>query len=229
MRAASRAPRCATRRWRSPRTSWKPRPKTSSSIDGVISVRGTPTRSVAFADVAHVAYLETSRLPEGIGVGLEATATYKAPPFSWSNACHICTVEIDRDTGVVKILRYVVSEDCGVMINPMIVEGQIAGGVVQGIGGALYEAADLRRRRQPAHDDVHGLSAADRGRSARHRVRAHRDAVGDAGRPQGDGRRRGDRLAARGLQRGRRRARARRRARRPHPAVRPTPSSRRCA
>ena len=114
-------------------------PEDLELIDGVISVRGTPTRSVAFADVARVAYLETSRLPEGIGVGLEATATYKAPPFSWSNACHICTVEIDRDTGVVKILRYVVSEDCGVMINPMIVEGQIAGGVVQGIGGALYE------------------------------------------------------------------------------------------
>ena len=51
----------------------------------------------------------------------------------------MCTVEVDRDTGVVAILRYVVSEDCGVMINPMIVEGQIAGGVVQGIGGALYE------------------------------------------------------------------------------------------
>ncbi len=72
-------------------------------------------------------------------VGLEATATFKAPPFSWSNACHACTVEVDRATGVVSILRYVVSEDCGVMINPMIVEGQVAGGVVQGIGGALYE------------------------------------------------------------------------------------------
>jgi aerobic carbon-monoxide dehydrogenase large subunit len=72
-------------------------------------------------------------------VGLEATATFKAPPFSWSNACHACTVEVDRNTGVVSILRYVVSEDCGVMINPMIVEGQVAGGVVQGIGGTLYE------------------------------------------------------------------------------------------
>jgi carbon-monoxide dehydrogenase large subunit len=57
----------------------------------------------------------------------------------WSNACHLCTVEIDRDTGLVEVLRYVVSEDCGVMINPMVVEGQIAGGVAQGIGGVLYE------------------------------------------------------------------------------------------
>ena len=77
--------------------------------------------------------------PRGWRPGSKRPATFKAPPFSWSNACHACTVEVDRNTGVVTILRYVVSEDCGVMINPMIVEGQIAGGVVQGIGGALYE------------------------------------------------------------------------------------------
>ncbi len=108
-------------------------------VDGAIAVRGTPSRSVAFREVARIAHLETARLPEGMTVGLEASATFKAPPFSWSNACHACTVEIDREIGTVRILRYVVSEDCGVMINPMIVEGQIAGGVVQGIGGALYE------------------------------------------------------------------------------------------
>ncbi len=64
---------------------------------------------------------------------------YKAPGGVWSNACHVCTCEVDPDTGVVTLLRYVVSEDCGVMINPNIVEGQIAGGVAQGIGGVLYE------------------------------------------------------------------------------------------
>jgi aerobic carbon-monoxide dehydrogenase large subunit len=64
---------------------------------------------------------------------------YKAPAGMYSNACHACTVEVDRVTGATRILRYVVSEDCGVMINPNIVEGQVAGGVVQGIGGALYE------------------------------------------------------------------------------------------
>ncbi|HEV7524381.1 MAG TPA: xanthine dehydrogenase family protein molybdopterin-binding subunit [Acidimicrobiia bacterium] len=108
-------------------------------VDAQIAVRGTPTRSVAWAEVARIAHLETARLPDGMEVGLEATATFKAPAFSWSNACHACTVEVDRATGVVTILRYVVSEDCGVMINPMIVEGQVAGGVVQGIGGTLYE------------------------------------------------------------------------------------------
>ena len=57
----------------------------------------------------------------------------------FSNACHICTCEVDIETGKVELLRYVVSEDCGVMINPAIVEGQIAGGVVQGIGSVLHE------------------------------------------------------------------------------------------
>jgi carbon-monoxide dehydrogenase large subunit len=59
--------------------------------------------------------------------------------FMFSNACHACIVEVDRVTGQVQILKYVVSEDCGNMINPMVVEGQIAGGVVQGIGGVFYE------------------------------------------------------------------------------------------
>jgi carbon-monoxide dehydrogenase large subunit len=72
--------------------------------------------------------------------GLEAHARYTpSAPFTWSNSCHACTCEVDRTTGEVSIERYVVSEDCGRMINPNVVEGQIAGGVVQGIGGVLYE------------------------------------------------------------------------------------------
>ncbi|MCU1430762.1 MAG: xanthine dehydrogenase [Actinomycetia bacterium] len=107
--------------------------------DGRIAVRGTPSRFIAWAEVARAAHLDSAKLPPGMQSGLEATATFKAPPITWSNACHICTVEVERATGIVRVLRYVVSEDCGVMINPMVVEGQIAGGVVQGIGGALYE------------------------------------------------------------------------------------------
>jgi carbon-monoxide dehydrogenase large subunit len=108
-------------------------------VEGEIAVRGTPSRTLSFAEVARVAHLETAKLPDGLAPGLEATASYNAPPFTWSNACHVCTVELDRDTGLVRIDRYIVSEDCGVMINPMVVEGQIAGGVVQGVGGVLYE------------------------------------------------------------------------------------------
>ncbi len=109
-------------------------------VDGVASVRGTPSRSRTFTDIARVAYLELGALPPGMEPGLEVLKRYTSDlPFVYSNACHACTVEIDRDTGTVRILRYVVSEDCGVMINPSVVEGQIAGGAVQGIGGALLE------------------------------------------------------------------------------------------
>jgi carbon-monoxide dehydrogenase large subunit len=90
--------------------------------------------------VSAIAYTQPAALPEGVPLGLEAQNRFSPSTFTtWSNACHMCAVEIDPDTGAVKILRYVVSEDCGVMINPNVVEGQIAGGVVQGIGGVLYE------------------------------------------------------------------------------------------
>jgi carbon-monoxide dehydrogenase large subunit len=73
-------------------------------------------------------------------VGLEATARYTASAASiWVNATHLCTCEVDVGTGRVRLLRYIVSEDCGPMINPNVVEGQIAGGTVQGIGGVLFE------------------------------------------------------------------------------------------
>jgi carbon-monoxide dehydrogenase large subunit len=107
--------------------------------DARLHVRGTPTRAVSLAEVAMIAYTNPDRLPPDTEPGLEAVGRYSPPPFTWANSCHICTCEVDRDTGIVRLLRYVVSEDCGVMINPMIVEGQVAGGVVQGIGGALLE------------------------------------------------------------------------------------------
>jgi len=109
-------------------------------VDGHIHVAGTPTRGVTLADVARKAYHEPGNLPPGQAPGLESHTRYTpASPVTWSNACHICVVEVDKETGKVEVLRYVVSEDCGVMINPNVVEGQIAGGVVQGIGGVLYE------------------------------------------------------------------------------------------
>lgn len=106
---------------------------------GRAAVAGTPARSVSLAEVAAAAYLAPDRLPEGLAPGLEFAARHQAPPVTYSNACHACVCEVDVATGAVRLLRYVVSEDCGVMINPAIVEGQIAGGVAQGIGGALFE------------------------------------------------------------------------------------------
>jgi carbon-monoxide dehydrogenase large subunit len=109
-------------------------------VDGFAHVRGTPTRGMTIAEVATKVHTEPNSLPPDVPLGLEAQARYAPENFvTWSNACHMCMVEVDGDTGAVEILRYVVSEDCGVMINPNVVEGQIAGGVVQGIGGVLHE------------------------------------------------------------------------------------------
>ena len=109
-------------------------------VDGRIQIAGIPQASMSVLDVARLAYYSPTKLPPGQAAGLEAESRY-APnsKFTWSNACHICLCEVDPVTGQVTILRYVVSEDCGVMVNPNVVEGQIAGGVVQGIGGVLYE------------------------------------------------------------------------------------------
>jgi aerobic carbon-monoxide dehydrogenase large subunit len=108
--------------------------------DGRVSVRGTPTAAVTIPDVAKLAYRQAHTLPPDIDASLEATVRFRPTRFpTWSNATHICVVEIDPGTWQPRILRYIVSEDCGRMINPMIVEGQIFGGVVQGIGGVLYE------------------------------------------------------------------------------------------
>ncbi|MDE0654624.1 MAG: xanthine dehydrogenase family protein molybdopterin-binding subunit [bacterium] len=106
---------------------------------GAVAVRGTPARRMTVAEVAQAAYMRPDALPDDISGGLEHTARFKAPPVTYSNAAHACTCEVDIATGEVRLLRYAVSEDCGAMINPMVVKGQIAGGVAQGIGGALLE------------------------------------------------------------------------------------------
>lgn len=117
---------------------------------GVVSVAGTPSAGISVRDVARAAYGDTSLLPPGQGAGLEGHSRYSpSSPFTWSNACHICVADVDPITGHVDIARYVVSEDCGVMINPNVVEGQIAGGVVQGIGGVLYEHLAYDRAGNP--------------------------------------------------------------------------------
>lgn len=99
-----------------------------------------PGSRVSFADLAYRAYYEPQQLPPGVPATLEATARFTSQtPIHWANATHACTCEVDVITGRVTLTRYIVSEDVGPMINPNIVEGQIAGGTVQGIGGALLE------------------------------------------------------------------------------------------
>ena len=107
---------------------------------GRASVRGTPSAGITYAEIARIAYLSPRELPPGTPAGLEASERYTAATAQvWTNATHVSTCEVDVATGHVRLLRHIVSEDCGPMINPAVVEGQIDGGTVQGIGGALYE------------------------------------------------------------------------------------------
>jgi carbon-monoxide dehydrogenase large subunit len=107
---------------------------------GEIGVRGVPGRRVAVTDVARLAYRPASgTLPPGVDPGLEATQYYDPPPATFSNGAHLAVVDVDAETGQVELVRYVVVEDCGLMVNPMIVEGQLHGAVAQGIGNALFE------------------------------------------------------------------------------------------
>ncbi len=105
--------------------------------EGKFQVVGTD-RSIAFTEAAK-AFYRKGGLPKEFGVGLEASGTYAADPPNFPNGCHVCEVEVDPDTGEVAIDRYTVVDDVGRVINPLICEGQIHGGLAQGIGQALFE------------------------------------------------------------------------------------------
>jgi carbon-monoxide dehydrogenase large subunit len=105
--------------------------------DGAAKVTGTD-RSIAIARLAREAYTQTHRFGGNIEPGMTETGTYD-PAGTFSNACHIAMVEVDADTGKVAIERYIVAEDAGVLINPTIADGQVHGGIAQGIGNALLE------------------------------------------------------------------------------------------
>lgn len=107
--------------------------------DGHITVAGAPDRSLTVAQVARTAYLDPLGLPPGMEPGLTAARTYDPPPMTYSNATHACTVEIDPGTGAVRILRYVVVEDAGTVINPAVVDGQVTGATAMAISGTLLE------------------------------------------------------------------------------------------
>jgi carbon-monoxide dehydrogenase large subunit len=108
---------------------------------GTISVQGSPSVNVTLAELARIVAEEPDRLPEGTDTGLTVTATFDGGEGGWSGGTHVCFVEVDVETGLVSVDRYVVVEDCGVPVNPAIVEGQVRGGVAQGIGAVLLERA----------------------------------------------------------------------------------------
>jgi len=113
-------------------------PADLAAYDGRISVAGTD-RSVTFREIARAVYSEMGRLPQEARGELAATKTYDPVFGTTTCATHIATLEIDPATYEVRLGRFVVAEDCGRIINPQIVDGQVHGGVAQGIGAALYE------------------------------------------------------------------------------------------
>ena len=108
--------------------------------DGSFRVRGTPTSSVAFGEIAFAAFTAHD-LPDGMEPNLEAHATYDPPNFTFPNGTHIAVVEVDTETGAVDVIDYAAVDDCGNQVNPLIVEGQVHGGILQGAAQALYEDA----------------------------------------------------------------------------------------
>jgi carbon-monoxide dehydrogenase large subunit len=107
---------------------------------GAFTVKGSPDKTLPLAAIAFEAFT-AHNLPDGLEPNLEANVTYDPPNFSWPFGTHICVVEVDTETGGVDVLKYVAVDDCGVQINPLIVDGQVHGGVVQGLAQALFEEA----------------------------------------------------------------------------------------
>ena len=106
--------------------------------DGGVFVRGSPGRALTFASIVR-ASLPTFQAPGAVEADFEATTYQGVPTVTYASAVHVAVVEVDPETGRIRLLRYVVAHDCGRVINPMLVDGQIHGGVAQGVGGGLAE------------------------------------------------------------------------------------------
>ena len=107
--------------------------------DGKYQVRGSPDKSMTMADIAGAAYIPPQELPTDIEPGLEESSFYDPENFVFPFGAHACVVEVDAETGKVSVVRYVAVDDCGPAINPMLIDGQIHGGIAHAIGQALYE------------------------------------------------------------------------------------------
>ncbi|MBM4439739.1 MAG: molybdopterin-dependent oxidoreductase [Candidatus Rokubacteria bacterium] len=115
-------------------------PKDVEYVNGQFQVKGVPSKAVPFGAVALTAYVPHN-FPEGLEPGLEETSFYDPSNFCFPFGAHACVVEVEQETGKVKLLRYVAIDDVGNVINPMIVDGMVHGGVAQGVGQALWEGA----------------------------------------------------------------------------------------
>ena len=117
---------------------WEASPDDVEYRDGQIRVKGDPSKSMSTAEAGFLAFMG-DKLPPGLEPGLDATRRFEPPNFVFPFGTHVCVVEIDQQTGAVHVLRYVAVDDCGRVLNPMIVEGQVHGGIAQGLAQALFE------------------------------------------------------------------------------------------
>ena len=113
-------------------------PEDLEFANGAFAVKGSPDKTKTLAAAAWSAWVAHD-LPEGMEPGLEGTAAYDPPNFSWPGGAHAAVVEVDIETGDARLVRYVAVDDVGTVINPPIVDGQVHGGITQGISAALYE------------------------------------------------------------------------------------------
>ena len=190
--------------------------------DGAVHVRGLPDRGVPLAQVARLGNGGVAFgmvMPGGLAVGLEASSYFTPSQAGYSSSAHVCILDVDPDTGEVTIVRYVVGHDCGNVINPLLVEGQILGGVAHGLSQRPLRGGVLRRAGPEPGGELPRLPAALGPRDA-----AHRDVPPDHAEPhqsarrQGRGRGRHAPRPRRGGQRRRGRAPPLRRARQSHAA-----------
>ena len=108
--------------------------------DGEVRVVGAPELSVKLAELSRILKGAPGYgFPPGVEPGLDANVNWRTDALAYANTCHVAEVEVDVETGAVHILNYVALQDSGVLINPMLVEGQVQGGIAHGIGNALYE------------------------------------------------------------------------------------------
>ena len=118
--------------------------------DGEVRVAGAPQLNVKLSEIARILMGAPGYgFPAGVDPGLEANVNWRTDSLAYANGCHACEVEVDAETGEVRIVRYVAMQDSGILINPMMVEGQIHGGVAHGIGNALYEWMGYDEAGQP--------------------------------------------------------------------------------
>ena len=120
---------------------WEIDPADLDIVDGHVIANGVPSRSLPMSAVGVLAYTRPGLANDDGSLGIDEHHAYISGENTWSQSTHCCIVEVDIETGHVRIVRYVVVEDCGRMINPAIVDGQVRGGVAQGIGGVLFERA----------------------------------------------------------------------------------------